>query len=254
MTPTTIQDEVDIDFVALYYSYVRATDHRLKTRITETHDTGFVTSNAPANTTPPRRNHGSVVAASTDSDILFRGVNQLLRKDPRNYTFTSYDVQEILDKLELTRSQWTVAATTTNNDYTAQVKSQSFAKNVEIVRASDAGDPAGVLEQYCTVMNVDSGRYGPAKDIFMNKTETIMTESTGNVAIDLAMCGLVDRVNICFRRLKALQRADKGAAVATTGGTGEASNSNYMDETGITTRVTTLLEPPTASSSAKDGH
>jgi hypothetical protein len=124
----------------------------------------------------------------------------LLRQDPRNHTFTSYQVQEILEKLEVTRPQWTVAAITTNNDYSAQVRSQTFAKNIEIARASNAGDPSTALDQYCTIMNVDSGRYGPAKDIFVDKVQTIMTESTSNEAIDLVMCGLVGRVNACLQR------------------------------------------------------
>ncbi|KAG0197167.1 hypothetical protein BGX31_004998, partial [Mortierella sp. GBA43] len=160
-----------------------------------------------------KRNPGLVVAASTDSDILFHGVKQLLRKDPRNHTFTSYHVEEILEKLEVTRSQWTVATVTTNNDYSAQVKSQTFSKNIETARASDSEDPAAVLEKYCTIMNLDNGRFGPSKDVFMDNIETIMTESTSNESIDLAMRGLVDRINVCFQRLKANQRADKSAAV-----------------------------------------
>ncbi|KAI8345727.1 hypothetical protein B0O80DRAFT_266241 [Mortierella sp. GBAus27b] len=171
-----------------------------------------------------KRNPGLVVAASTDSDILFHGVKQLLRKDPRNHTFTSYHVEEILEKLEVTRSQWTVAAVTTNNDYSAQVKSQTFSKNIETARASDSEDPAAVLEKYCTIMNLDNGRFGPSKDVFMDNIETIMTESTSNESIDLAMRGLVDRINVCFQRLKATQRADKSAAVVTAGRTGKASN------------------------------
>ncbi|KAG0220629.1 hypothetical protein BGX31_010764 [Mortierella sp. GBA43] len=87
-------------------------------------------------------------------------------------------------------------------------------------------------------MNVDSGRYGPAKDVFMDKTETIMTESTSNESIDLAMCGLADNINVCFRRLKALQRASKGAAVVTIGRTGEAS-STKVSATGRTRKFST---------------
>ncbi|KAF9954192.1 hypothetical protein BGZ65_004192 [Modicella reniformis] len=122
----------------------------------------------------------NIVVASSDSDHLFHGAKTLLRQDPRTRSFTTYDIQKVQETLEVNQEQWAVAAVVTNNDYTKQVRGQTFAKNLDLVRDCDAPDRQGILDQYCVRLVEDAHRYGPAMDIFFNRVETIEDAATSN--------------------------------------------------------------------------
>ncbi|KAG0370247.1 hypothetical protein BGZ54_007149 [Gamsiella multidivaricata] len=69
-----------------------------------------------------KQHPGQVMVALINSDILVH------RKDSYNRTSTSYEVEDVVQKLEVNEPQCIVANITTNNDYTAHVPGQSFAK------------------------------------------------------------------------------------------------------------------------------
>ncbi|KAF9142547.1 hypothetical protein BGX20_007219, partial [Mortierella sp. AD010] len=143
---------------------------------------------------------GQVVAASTDSDMLFHRLKTLLRKDAKSHVFTEYEIENVIQKLEINEVQWIVAGIVTNNDYSGHVKGQSFAKNLAVVRRGDAMDEESVLEQYCAEMGVSSMRYRPAMDIFIDRFETTEEESNSNEAVDMTMKKLVESVSMFFQR------------------------------------------------------
>ncbi|KAF9344233.1 hypothetical protein BGX26_004621, partial [Mortierella sp. AD094] len=49
------------------------------------------------------RNPGQIVAASTDSDLLFYWLKALLRKDTRNHTFTEYSIEKLTQRLGISQ-------------------------------------------------------------------------------------------------------------------------------------------------------
>ncbi|KAG0304984.1 hypothetical protein BGZ98_004744 [Dissophora globulifera] len=146
---------------------------------------------------------GEVVVASSDSDMLFHRVKELIRKVPRSRTFTSYDLKDVLQRVRVSEVQWVVAGVVTNNDYTRHVQGQSFPKNLALVRECDAGDFQDVLDQYCDKLGVNSIIFGPAKDVFINRFEVREADSTSNEAVDIVMKELVNSVARCLKESKA---------------------------------------------------
>lgn len=142
---------------------------------------------------------GEVVVASSDSDMLFHRVKELIRKVPRSCTFTSYNLEDVLQKLEVSEAQWVVAGVVTNNDYTRHVPGQSFPKNLALVRECDARSNQDVLDQYCAKLGVNSTMFGSAKDVFFDRFETTEADSTSNEAVDAVMKELVNSVTRCLK-------------------------------------------------------
>lgn len=143
---------------------------------------------------------GKIVVASADSDMLFYPLKTLLRKDTRNHTFTEYNIESLIQKLNVTTPQWIAAGIVTNNDYSGHLRGQSFVKNLGVVRSCIAVDAKGVLDQYCIKMNVDKDRYKMAADIFLDRLETTVEESSSNEAIDAAMKEVVKHVSIFLHK------------------------------------------------------
>ncbi|KAG0371405.1 hypothetical protein BGZ54_000032 [Gamsiella multidivaricata] len=83
-----------------------------------------------------KQHPGQVVVALIDSDILVHGMKVLLRKGLRNRTSTSYEMEDVTQKLSVSEAQWIVAAVVTNNDYTSHVTGRSFAKSLAMLESS----------------------------------------------------------------------------------------------------------------------
>ncbi|KAF8900948.1 hypothetical protein BGZ58_006806, partial [Dissophora ornata] len=64
-------------------------------------------------------------------------------------------------------------------------------------------DEEGMLEQYCVEMGVSSMKYRPAKEIFLDRSETTEEESNSNEAVDMTMKELVGCVSVFFQRSRA---------------------------------------------------
>ncbi|KAF9347175.1 hypothetical protein BGX34_003339 [Mortierella sp. NVP85] len=158
--------------------------------------------------------HPGLVVASTDSDMLFGGAGALLRKEPTSRSYTLYSLNDVLQKLNVTKEQWTVAAITSNNDYSANIDGQTFEKNLAIVKRSNAKDTIGILSEYCLSMGVESNRYDMAKQIFIERVETLAAETKNNQAVDQMMQSLVVRVNSCVQGLKLIIKTSKRKAKA----------------------------------------
>jgi hypothetical protein len=140
-------------------------------------------------------NPGMVVAASADSDLLFHHLKILLRKDPKTHTFKELKLDDILSTLDISQSQWIVAAIVSNNDYSAHVPGQSFSKNLTTLRSyADVDDPLQLLACYCEFFNIHPDRYKQSVDIFLSKSETLIEELSSNDEIDNKMKELVDQI------------------------------------------------------------
>jgi hypothetical protein len=142
---------------------------------------------------------GQVVVASCDSDMLFHGVKELLRKERGADVYTSYSVADVIQRLQVNEAQWVVAGVVTNNDYAGHVRGQSFKKNLAVLRECDAVDKQDLLQQYCTKMGVSSTRFDSATDAFFKRLETPETDSTSSGGIDDDM---KEMVNVVTKYLK----------------------------------------------------
>jgi hypothetical protein len=142
---------------------------------------------------------GQVVVASCDSDMLFHGVKELLRKERGADVYTSYSVADVIQRLQVNEAQWVVAGVVTNNDYAGHVRGQSFKKNLAVLRECDAVDKQDLLQQYCTKMGVSSTRFDSATDIFFKRLETPETDTTSSGGTDDDM---KEMVNIVTKYLK----------------------------------------------------
>ncbi|KAK3817255.1 MAG: hypothetical protein J3Q66DRAFT_369115 [Benniella sp.] len=116
-----------------------------------------------------RKDHGAIVAASTDSDVV------------SHPCLHQIDVANILEQLEVEHDQWVVTAATTNNDYTKQASGQRFAKNLEVVRYRHGSDKKQILDQYCEELKLDNDTYKAAEDIH---NEIIMDMPSTNEPVD----------------------------------------------------------------------
>ncbi|KAI8605759.1 hypothetical protein EDD21DRAFT_110602 [Dissophora ornata] len=137
---------------------------------------------------------GQVVVASCDSDMLFHGVKELLRKEPGADVYTSYSVADVIQMLQVNEAQWVVAGVVTNNDYTGQIRGQSFKKNLAVLRECDAVDKQDILHQYCAKMGVSSTRFDSATDVVFKRLETTETDSTSSDGVDGDMKEMVNVV------------------------------------------------------------
>jgi hypothetical protein len=143
---------------------------------------------------------GEVVAASADSDLLFHQPKSLLRRDYRSRTFTEYRLEELMHDLNVNEAQWVVAGLVTNNDYSGHVRGQSFKKILAMVSECKSMTAESVLEEYCSKMNVASSMFQPSKDIFIFKSEDLVSESQSNETIDSKMKELVNIVSRCLQQ------------------------------------------------------
>ncbi|KAI8356066.1 hypothetical protein B0O80DRAFT_497583 [Mortierella sp. GBAus27b] len=171
------------------------------------------------------------VVASTDSDYLFHGVKRLLKKDSRTHKFTSYDVDNIIQHLGVSRDQWALAAVVTNNDYSKQVRGQTFSKNIVAVRDCDKNDRSLALNQYCARFGVDATWFSQATGIFFDGIETLMEASTSNDHIDTMFKEMANSTTICLQQMKR-QRSES-----------PSTKHSYYVPKGVPQSTTTTVKP-----------
>ncbi|KAF9168886.1 hypothetical protein BGX21_010676 [Mortierella sp. AD011] len=94
-------------------------------------------------------------------------------------------------KLDVNEVQWIEAGAFANSDYSGQVRGQSFIKDLGGVRRCNEVDGEGELDQYGVEKIVSSITYNPAKDIFLDKPETMEGEFGSNRLIDTAMTEII---------------------------------------------------------------
>ncbi|KAF9959869.1 hypothetical protein BGZ65_013032 [Modicella reniformis] len=150
--------------------------------------------------------------------MFFHRAKTLLRKDVRSHSFTSYDVEELINKLNINLNRWIVAGTVTANDYSRHTRGLSFKKNMAIVQECDDETVLKVFEQKETFAKeeaasneaIDTAVKGLMDDVnkFLQDSadamvleESAMTseESTSNEAVDHTMQELVNGVTKCLR-------------------------------------------------------
>ncbi|KAF9944235.1 hypothetical protein BGZ65_012388 [Modicella reniformis] len=135
-------------------------------------------------------NPDQVVMASTDFDMLFHRVKTLLRKDVRSRSFTSYDVEGLINKPNINLNQWIVAGTMTTNDYSRHTRDLFFKENMAIVQECDGETVLKVFETGVTNLQLMS--FSTERRPLQKKKKD---EAASNEAMDTAMKGVVDDVN-----------------------------------------------------------
>ncbi|KAG0037180.1 hypothetical protein BGZ83_003516 [Gryganskiella cystojenkinii] len=77
-----------------------------------------------------------LVVVTTDSDLLFMGVKELIRLQPKGTRFYSYPIKKIREHLGLkSKDEWIAAAIISLNDYDKSVGRTSFKTAVEEIKA-----------------------------------------------------------------------------------------------------------------------
>ncbi|KAF9914938.1 hypothetical protein FBU30_002289, partial [Linnemannia zychae] len=148
-----------------------------------------------------KNSSSTTVAVSNDSDHLFHGCDVLYRWNGNGYS--EYNIEKIIQQLNVTWEQWVTAAICTSNNYTTHATGQSFKKNMGLLRQCNANTIQGVLQQYCEIIGVSPSSFDESISIFIHKTETIEKENDSNdTDVDRLMQDTVTEVTQYFREFK----------------------------------------------------
>ncbi|KAF9577210.1 hypothetical protein BGW38_007734, partial [Lunasporangiospora selenospora] len=150
---------------------------------------------------------GQVVAVSGDSDLLFRGLEELIRKQPASHTFTSHRLADILETLKLHPEQWKVAGIVSNNDYTNQAPGQTFEKNVECLSGCSLGGEQAILQWYRdSVSSASPLDYTHSVCMFIERVEIRDPTSLCNSDIDAAFKEIVEGISAFMKGFREAKR------------------------------------------------
>lgn len=146
-----------------------------------------------------------VVVVSTDSDYLFRDVDVLVRKDPRDHSrFTRYNIEEMLSALGLGRNAWKAIGITSGNDYSEKLPGVAISTNYESLSLSiaDPDEPVSeLMGWYCESYDCDRDRFRNAETVFGENRETFPSDQryTRGNDVDTKMQDMRNRISLFLK-------------------------------------------------------
>jgi hypothetical protein len=157
------------------------------------------------------RQDPNLTVVTSDSDLMFMGVKELVRFQPKGTRFYSYPIEKMIAHCGLkTAGEWVAAAVISLNDYDPSIGRTSFKTAIEEIKAikkswSRKGNAdrsvEGYVKEYCKKKKVDVASVKNSIDSFVKLEETPLESfQQGDDELDDSICRIVYRVEALSRR------------------------------------------------------
>ena len=150
------------------------------------------------------RENKEVIVVSTDSDLMFTGIKELVRFQTKGTQFYSYPIKKIQNYCGLkTDNEWVSAAVLSLNDYDTSVGRTSFKTAIDDIksirdswsRKTADRSTEGFVKEQCRRKNVDYSSVKNSIESFVNLQETPLEDyRQGDDEIDDSIRRIVYRV------------------------------------------------------------
>lgn len=152
------------------------------------------------------REDPNLTVVSTDSDLMFMGIKELVRFQPRGSRFYSYPIEEIIAFCGLeSLTEWVAAAVISLNDYDASIGRTSFKSAIHAIKASreDLINPTiqDFVRDFCEKKNDSINSVKNSLQSFVRLHETFLEQGQQDSdVLDDSIRRIVYRLGVLMNR------------------------------------------------------
>ncbi|KAF9154694.1 Rad2 nuclease, partial [Mortierella sp. AD010] len=123
------------------------------------------------------------VVVSRDSDLLIYQSVETVWRPTSGGRFLEYVIDDILDMLGLTRSQWIALGVVSKNDYNSNIYGLGWETNFNIIKALNGDDPSILVQQYLedprvVMENKKNVTFDAPARVFIHKLQTPISQTS----------------------------------------------------------------------------